>query len=205
MVSAYCFGAAAFSGGLPFVTLSQAAAKSATFSTGRGSPALGIVACFSSLPGCGAPFLDGAGVPLSLASLPAGADCSAVGDATTLDASSTTGDPTLTGAGWSYTGRNSFAGSTSPGSGVLSTFPASEYSFLRQPPKSLLCCEIEKASSMAGLWGETSPFSLWYMKAPPVVPLGGSHLWATSPLTATSICLGTLREMSLSSSIYSPA
>ena len=40
----------------------------------------GIVVCFSSLPGCGVPSIDGAGASLSLgAALSAGAGCSAAG------------------------------------------------------------------------------------------------------------------------------
>lgn len=58
---------------------------------------------------------------------------------------------------------------------------------------------------MAGQRGSTHPFSLGYMKTPSIVPLDDSHLRAASPLTATSICLGTLREMSLTPSIYSSA
>ena len=43
-----------------------------------------------------------------------------------------------------------------------------EYSFCRQPPKNLLCCEIEKNSPMAGLWGAPllSPISKTFLCSP---------------------------------------
>ena len=65
-----------------------------------------IVACFSSLPGCGAPSIDGAGASLSL------------------------GVSALAGAGCSCTGGVALAGSTFPGSEGLSIFPVSGIFFL---------------------------------------------------------------------------
>lgn len=69
---------------------------------------------------------------------------------------------------------------------TLSLSQRREYSFYRQPSKNLLRCEIEKASPMAGLWGNTPPFSVGYMKTPPIVPLGGVltiKLWACYALS----------------------
>ena len=124
-------GDAVFSGGLPFAAPSWTAVKSTTFPAGAGSPMPWIVDCFSSLPGCGAPSIDGAGASLSLgASLPAGAGCSAVGGVISFDASSITGDSALAGAGCSCTGGAALAGSTFPDSVGLSTLPASEIFFL---------------------------------------------------------------------------
>ncbi len=108
----------------------------------------GIVVCFSSLPVCGTSSLDGARTSLSLgASLPLGAGCFAMGGRLPP---------------WTHLlsrGISPWPGRADPGPGEqlwqALPFPAwgnrlpsrhREYSFYRQLPKNLLCCEIEKAS-----------------------------------------------------------
>lgn len=55
--------------------------------------------------------------------------------------------------------------SSLPGLGARLPSQRREYSFYRQPPKNLLCCEIEKASLMAGL--QKIPLSSCYIKIIP--------------------------------------